>query len=104
MQRFTIWYKTWLKKGLTEESVSFKWTFRSYEYHNYESNYKDSVGHYHIMWFGYPNLDVKINTRAYLVDFNTLVSAVGGGLGLFLGISVIDSLFHLYSLIFKIAD
>ena len=84
------------------ESVNFKWTYRSYDYHNYEAGYKAYHQPNHIMWFGYPNLDVQVSTKTYLVDFNTLVSAVGGGLGLFLGISVIDSLFFLYNLIFRI--
>ena len=39
----------------------------------------------------------KYTTLNYKVDFNGLVSAVGGGLGLFLGVSVLTTLKSLYS-------
>ena len=84
-----------------KDSVKFEWNLRKYEYHNYEKNYRDSVGPYHTMWFGYPNLNVKVMTQSYRVDLNTFVSAAGGGLGLFLGFSIIDTCFYIYDLIFK---
>ena len=39
----------------------------------------------------------EYTTLNYKVDFNGLVSAVGGGLGLFLGVSVLTTLQSLYS-------
>lgn len=84
--------------------VNFEWTLRRNDYHNYESNFKELYAPYHLLFFGYPNLDVRVHSRSYLVDFNTLVSAVGGGLGLFLGMSVIDSLFRFYNWIFGISN
>ena len=44
----------------------------------------------------FSTLDVSIDQEAPLVDFDTFLSGVGGGLGLFLGFSIIDTLLFLY--------
>ena len=76
--------------------------FRRYEFNNLEASYKDNLGDSHIVWFGFPSLDVKIDAQKQLVDFNSFVNAIGGGLGLFLGFSLIDTLFHVYQFSLKI--
>ena len=43
----------------------------------------------------------EYTTLNYKVDLNGLVSAVGGGLGLFLGVSVLTTLQSLYSCVGK---
>ena len=84
-----------------QEEVTFDWNFRSYKYHNFEPARYEEFGTYHALWVGYPRLDVKITSQSYRVDLNSFVSAVGGGLGLFLGFSIIDTLFYLYEKLFS---
>ena len=72
------------------------------DYSHMGLGYKKRFNDTHHLYFSYPHTDVKINSHTHLVDFNTLISAVGGGLGLFLGISVIDTLFTLYNWFFRI--
>ena len=54
----------------------------------------------HIILVEYPNMNVDIRNHVPLVDFNAFISAVGGGLGLFLGFSIIETLLYIYKLIF----
>ena len=49
----------------------------------------------------YQGMDVEVETEVVLVAFNDFVSATGGALGLFLGFSIIDTLFYLYDIIHK---
>ena len=46
-------------------------------------------------------MDVEVETEVVLVDLNDFVSASGGALGLFLGFSIIDTLFYMYDFIYK---
>ena len=43
---------------------------------------------YFIMWSYYTNLNVKVKVETYLFDFDAVVVAIGGNLGLFLGFSI----------------
>ena len=52
---------------------------------------------YIYVWINLKSSLAKFTTLNYKVDFNGLVSAVGGGLGLFLGVSVLTTLQSLYS-------
>ena len=49
------------------------------------------------IYFIWENLDVLIEEEYLLMDFNAIVSAVGGSLGLFLGFSCLDFLLKLLS-------
>ena len=51
--------------------------------------------------FEYQTMNIEVESEVILVDINDFVSATGGALGLFLGFSIIDSLFYLYDFIFK---
>ena len=53
----------------------------------------------HMLRIEYESMNVKIRSEVPMVDFNTFVSAVGGSLGLFLGFSLIGSLFYVYNFI-----
>ena len=80
--------------------MSFEWVFRRYNFNNLEASWGDKYGDYHAVWFGFQSMDVMINEQKPLVDLNSFVNAIGGGLGLFLGFSIIDTFFFIYKVIF----
>ncbi len=49
------------------------------------------------IYFYWENLDVLVEEEYLLMDFNAIVSAVGGSLGLFLGFSCLDFLLKMLS-------
>ena len=80
----------------------FEQKFRRYNFYNLEALHKAQIGdNYHTIWFGYASLNVMVDEHKPLVDLNSFVNAVGGGLGLFLGFSIIDTLFFVSRFIFR---
>ena len=47
---------------------------------------------YTSIWYMHASTKVDLYTEIRLYDFNAIVAAVGGSLGLFLGFSVLDSI------------
>ena len=81
--------------------MTFKWSGKNYDYDSHPSFRRRGA---HRLYIEYSNIDVDILTQVPLVDFNAFTSAVGGGLGLFLGFSLIDTITYLYHLVFRLFD
>ena len=54
-----------------------------------------------VIRLAYQTMEVQVYSDVFLVDLNAFVSATGGALGLFLGFSIIDTLFYIYDYIGK---
>ena len=55
----------------------------------------------HDVWVEYSSLDVRVGQQVPLVDKHTFLSEVGGGLGLFLGFSIIETMMVIYRVILR---
>ena len=51
--------------------------------------------------FEYQTHNIEVESEVVLVEFNDFVSSVGGALGLFLGFSLIDTIFYVFDYICK---
>ena len=60
-------------------------------------NDKETLNVY--FWSPHPKIDAE--ALVYRLDFNTFISAVGGGLGLFLGFSVFSVFLYTFDLVEK---
>ena len=79
--------------------VRFKWEDREIDAKSnpYEKLHKGDF----VVNIEYQSMDVEVETDVVLVAFNDFVSATGGALGLFLGFSIIDTLFYLYDILYQ---
>ena len=76
--------------------VRFKWDDRKIDP---KSNPLPKVKEASIISLFYQTMNVDVESEVVLVDLNDFVSATGGALGLFLGFSIIDTLFYVYDFI-----
>ena len=81
-----------------KNDVQFDWVFESYDYLTFQ---RLSPGD-HLMILFYSKIEVALNSEVPFVDTNAFVGAIGGGLGLFLGFSMIDTLLYIYKFVLKI--
>ena len=65
------------------------------------SNPYYKVGVDYVVNFEFPTMNIEVESEVTLVDVNDFVSATGGALGLFLGFSIIDTLFYMYDFIWR---
>ena len=79
-------------------NVTFEWSAKTYDYNSHPSFRKPGT---HRLYIEYSDRDVTVETQVPLVDLNSFISAVGGGLGLFLGFSIIDTMTYMYQWIFR---
>ena len=84
-----------------ENEVAFHWKFNEYSYYNSLADTAGGQGKQHI-GIQYADTTVDINYDAKMVEFNDLVSAVGGALGLFLGFSMIDTFLYFFNVIINL--
>ena len=92
-----LYVSNWISliTGLKND-VRFKWDDREFDplSNPYAKEDNDTV-----VSFEYQTMNVEVETEVVLVDLNDFVSASGGSLGLFLGFSIIDTLFYVYDFI-----
>ena len=81
-----------------QNDFRFKWDDREIDPRSnpYPKNSDDTV-----VSFKYQTMNVEVESEVVWVDFNSFVSATGGSLGLFLGFSIIDTLFYIFDLVYK---
>ena len=80
--------------------MRFDWTVQTVGYFSDPKAF-DHVG-IHYLHISYPKMAVEVQTQVTQVDLVTLVSQVGGGLGLFLGFSIMDYLLGIFKFILKL--
>ena len=56
---------------------------------------------YTSIWYMHADTKVDLYTEIRLYDYNAIISAVGGSLGLFLGFSVLDSILLMIRQLFE---
>ena len=56
------------------------------------------------LYLSYSQLLINAYARVHHVDFNQFVSSVGGGLGLFLGFSLLNAFIETYAIIQRIGE
>ena len=78
--------------------VEYSWRHKTYSIQSGSTTNKKS----HSIWLEYTNTDVEVEYQVPVVDTPAFISAIGGGLGLYLGFSIIDTLFYIYHWIFTI--
>ena len=49
-----------------------------------------------LLYIGFASADIELITKVPRIDFNMFVNAIGGGLGLFMGFSIINLFFMAY--------
>lgn len=54
------------------------------------------------LYFGYATAEIEFNTKVLRIDFNMFISAIGGGLGLFMGFSIINLIFMIYKGVLRV--
>ena len=59
---------------------------------------------YTVIWYMHASTKVDLYTEIRLYDYNAIMAAVGGSLGLFLGFSVLDSILLLIRQIFALIE
>ena len=79
--------------------VRFKWEDREIGQKSNPYHKLEGVGDF-VINFEYQTMNIEVETEVVWVDFNDFVSGTGGALGLFLGFSIIDTLFYLYDIIY----
>ena len=87
--------------GLNPE-VRFDVTLTTIRYYSdITPTWFDNVGT-HVMCINYPRMEVEVQTQVTQVDLVTLVSQVGGGLGLFLGFSIMGYMLGFCKLVLRL--
>ena len=56
------------------------------------------------LYIGFAKSDIELNTRVPRIDFNMFVNAIGGGLGLFMGFSIINLFFMAYEGVLEMSN
>ena len=89
-----------------KDDVRFHYSLRTYDKHSPGINglYNDfkEEPSVHELWIEYSTLHVTIGQEVPLVDNHTFVSEIGGGLGLFLGFSMVEFVMVLYRLAMRL--
>ena len=89
-----------------KDDVRFHYSLRTYDKHSPGINglYNDfkEEPSVHELWIEYSTLYVTIGQEVPLVDNHTFVSEIGGGLGLFLGFSMVEFVMVLYRLAMRL--
>ena len=78
----------------------FKWEDRDISPKSNPYQKLEGVGDF-VINSEFQNMNIEVETEVVWVDFNDFVSGTGGAMGLFLGFSIIDTLFYLYDYIYK---
>ena len=78
-----------------KHEVEFSWRHKTYSIQSGSTPTKS-----HSVWLEYTSTDVEVEYQVPVVDTPAFISAIGGGLGLYLGFSIIDTLFYIYKWIF----
>ena len=79
-----------------QNNITFEWRIKNYDYFSDPGG----KGGTQVLFIEYPKMEVKIESKVPMVDLNAFISSVGGSLGLFLGFSIIDTLFFFYKFIY----
>ena len=89
-----------------KDDVRFHYSLRTYDKHSPGINglYNDfkEEPSVHELWIEYSTLHVTIGQEVPLVDNHTFVSEIGGGLGLFLGFSMVEFVMVLYRMAMRL--
>ena len=64
-----------------------------------DTDHEETEDEYLSIHLYYSSTDVKVSTTSLKIDFNTFVSNVGGGLGLFIGFSFLGGFLYIYDVI-----
>ena len=82
-----------------KHDVEFSWLHKAYSIQS-----GSTTNNSHSIWLEYTSTDVEVEYQVPVVDTPAFISAIGGGLGLYLGFSIIDTLFYIYKWIFTRSD
>ena len=77
----------------TKNTVAFDWHLQSYTHQEWVTFGNESL---HMVLIKYPSLEVKVESVVPQVDIYQFVSFFGGGLGLFLGLAINNTLIWAY--------
>ena len=66
---------------------------------NQRSPYSDPMAW---LYIGFTSAEIELSNRVLRIDLNMFVNAIGGGLGLFMGFSLINLLFMVYNSVVRV--